>query len=301
MDTSGSVLKTFTKRVRLLGDEPSDDAIYKDSDLINHFFGPALSDVWARLNMASRGKVMIRHALSIVQGQEYYDLPPNIGRIKRMGRIDSDGTPFDEVVPRGEFHPGGVGWSVQGNTLQISPTPIGSGTVYIWYVPTGSVNCHYATDGGLYATDTTNCTFTLSTSPALGQLDRRPNAYAGQVLRILGSTVHQERVIESHDITNGRVTVRRPFNPAPGTSLVTYEIAPIASESLIQALAIRGAMLMLAMKRASDTQRQHLNQELRAAMKTVLDDAINVQARTGTAFERATSDNLDLINSLPLW
>lgn len=294
MDSTGSVLKTFVKRVRWLADEPGDDALYSDNDVINHFFGPALSDTWSRLNLASKNRILIRHELSIVADQEFYLLPPNIGRIVRVGRILADGLPCEELVPRNEWHAYGPGWSVQGNTISFRPYPAASGTCYIWYIPTGSVNCHYATDGGLYATDTTNKTFTLSTSPAMGQLDRRPNAYAGQILRIIGASVHQERVIESHDVTNGRVTVRQAFDPVPATSSVTYEIAPVGNESLIQACALRGAMLMLVMKRASGAQREMLEREYRAAMKTILDDTQNIEARMGPRFHKNTIDNRDI-------
>lgn len=293
MDTSGSLLRTFVKRVRFLADEPSDDALYTDDDVINHFFAPAYSDVWSRLNMGSQGRVLLRHELTVTTGVEFYDLPPNIGRVIRLSRIDTGGEVYDDLVPRSEFSPLGPGWSIQGNTLAIRPFPIGTGTVVVWYIPSGSVQAHFSITGGLYATDTTNKTFTLGT-PTLGQLDRRVNGYAGQMLRVLGASVHQERIIESHDPSTGRVVLRRPLDPVPATSNVTYEIAPLVDESFMQAISLRGAMLMLAMKRGGGGQRAALEQEYRAAMKSVLDNASYVQARQRTTYQKGTVDNRDI-------
>lgn len=300
MHTTGSFLKTFITRVRFMSDEPADDAIYSDADLVNHFYGPCYQDVWARINMSSKGRVVLRHSLHIVQGQEYYDLPPTISRLMRISMMDSNGVIYNDVKPRGEFHPAGPGWSIQGNTLAVRPLPIASGTVGLWYVPSGTFSAHYATDGNMDPSDTDGTLVALSTGPALGQLDKRINGYAGQVLRVLGANLHQERVIESHSPSDGTITLRRPLDPIPDTAF-TYEIAPFANESLITAVSLRAAMQILAMKSGSANQRQSLMQEYQAAIKSVCDDMNHLQARTGDHFDRMTEDNRDAQASMLGW
>jgi hypothetical protein len=65
--------------------------------------------------------VVLRHAIEFDENTEYYQLPPSIGEIWRVALRNEDGMVVDEVVPRNEFHPHGVGWAIEGNTLRFDP------------------------------------------------------------------------------------------------------------------------------------------------------------------------------------
>ena len=66
------------------------------------------------------------------------------------------------------------------------------------------------------ATVVSSTVITLDSTPDLGQLDRRANAYVGSVIRVLSSSrVFQERVISAFDATTNRATVRVAFWRVP--------------------------------------------------------------------------------------
>jgi hypothetical protein len=309
MHASGSVIRTFVERTRQYIDNPDFDAKYDDDYLVRHLMSPATIDVVSRVNMMSDTPVLVRHSVSLVRDQEFYLLPPNVGQVYRMAVLDDNGRVTKEWRPRGEFNPRGPGWKIEGNTLVVRPFPGLGEDVDIWYVPTGEMNAHLSVanvgilvevDGEVVQLELANPEASPTSEVALGGLDRRPNAYAGMMVRVLGPAVHEERVIASHDVeggTAGTVNVRVPFvaNPAtePEEDGVTYEVLPVIAEPFIEAIAASAAMKAGTGLKVSQVHMSNLAVQYRMAIKTAHDISANVQARLGKAFDRQTVDNPD--------
>jgi hypothetical protein len=290
MHSTNSFLYTVIERIRGYLDDPDFDAKYSNDFIVRHIISPVMVDVWSRLNMNLDNPVVLRQEITFDENTEYYQLPPGVGEIWRIACRDLDGKIIDEVMPRNEFHPHGVGWAVEGNTLRVDPKQesLAGGTWTIYYVPSGDVSPHYATDGAM-AGD--RRTVTLSASPTLGALDRRENSYAGQILRILPASGQvEERVIESHDVTTNQVVTRLEFDSSVSGDL-TYEIAPIGMQSLYEAIAAGGSLKLGAYRKITNTHYQMIQQQYRSAIKSATDNLANLQMRTGKYYQKNTVDN----------
>lgn len=137
---------------------------------------------------------------------------------------------------------------------------------------------------------------TLSSAPALGALDRRGGAYAGQILRILPASPArvQELIIDSHTWAPGHVwtvTTRRPFHVPATTSSLIYEIAPGGSQSLYEAIVCRAALKLGTGRKITANHAESIRREYLSALKTIGDNLTNIQTRTGQGFQKDTVDN----------
>ena len=315
MDTTFSMLKTVAEKVRFYLDDPDLDAKYTDQYLVRYIIGPAMVDVVARLNLNQDNPVVVRHSISLVENQEYYLLPPGIQEVWRLATIDSTGRILTDNKPRGVWNPRGPGWALEGNLLTMRPFPTQAETVDLWYVPSFDVQMHYGT-GVLRGR-----TVEFATTPTLGLLDRRQNAYAGCVLRLLPESpgVVQEMIIASYDAETRTATVRLPFGAeySDGSSssqpsatvsggvgssesssssdgfsdTVTYEVAPKMGQALWEAIACASACKLAVAKNVSEKKLGFLEREYKKAMKTITDNLQNMQMRTGKAFEKNTEDH----------
>ncbi len=290
MHSTNSFLYTVIERIRGYLDDPDFDAKYSNDFIVRHIVSPVMVDVWSRLNMNLDNPVVLRQEIVFDKNTEYYQLPPSVGEIWRIACRDKDGEVIDEVMPRNEFHPHGVGWAIEGNTLRVDPKQesLAGGTWTIYYVPSGDVSPHYAINGSM-AGD--RRTVTLSAAPALGGVDRRENSYAGQIIRILSATgLVEERVIESHDVTTNQVVTRIEFE-VPISGDLTYEIAPIGMQSLYEAIAAGSSLKLGAYRKITNTHYQMIQQQYRSAIKSATDNLANLQMRTGKYYQKNTIDN----------
>jgi hypothetical protein len=288
MHSTGSFLYTVLERIRGYLDDPDFDAKYDNDFLIRHIISPTMVDVLSRINMNRDDPVVLRHEFTPSSTVEYYQLPPSVGEIWRVSRRDSDGNIIDDMKPRSEFHPEGVGWAIEGNCLRFDPK-LSDNTWTVYYVPSGDVMPHYSADGGTMAAD--RKTFTLDTTPNLGSLDRRENSYAGQILRVIPSSgMVEERVIASHDVDTNEVVTRTAFTTVLSEN-VQYEIAPIRMQSLYEAIAAGSSLKLGAYRKISNSHHQMILQQYRSAIKTATDNLANLQMRTGKSWMKKTVDN----------
>jgi hypothetical protein len=296
MHKSGSILRTFCERVRQYLDEPDLDARYDNDYLVRHIMGPSMVDVLSRISMMEDNTVLVRQTVSVVKGTEYYQLAPNMRSVWRIEVTDENGTVLSEALPRGEFHPAGANWKIEGNLLALRPFPGEDQEVDVVYEPSGHVTAHLADDGTLDADDTT---FNLTTgTPLLGMVDRRPSAYVGSYLRTLDVVNPiEERIVATHDVVLGEVTVRVPLTSqssvTSGTSevpAVAYEIVPFLLEPLLEAIACRGAMKLGTGRNVSQARKGSIMLEYRSAVKTAYDNTANLQGRFGKFFNERTVD-----------
>lgn len=306
MNSTNSFLYTVIDRIRLYLDDPDVNAKYTDQYIVQHTISPSLVDVISRLALTSGAPVLLPVDLTLVADQYIYELPPCVGSVLAVTTIDEDGNDVSELKPRSHFHVDGLGWSLEGHPglfrLKLgSNSLLGLSSLRVWYVSTGDVHPHYGS--GTLADVSGTDTVTLANTPTLGLLDRRPNAYAGQVLRVLPSSsaaAVEQRIITSSTFAAGvfKALVDHPFTYT-SDGAVTYEIAPAGSQSLYEAIACWAAMKLGTARRITNAHYERLTQHYRAALKSSGDVLTNVQGRVPHHIERNTRDNPNGLS--PAW
>jgi len=132
--------------------------------------------------------------------------------------------------------------------------------VRIEYAPSGCAALH---EGSAEAIAEDGSTLTLAETPTTGELDTHPHAYAGARLRILEASVNnyvQERTIASYDHETRVATFDTPLAPIPTVAeaeegedgheaeTTTYEICPVTTQVMDQAIWLRAALDVLAIE-----------------------------------------------------
>jgi hypothetical protein len=314
MDASYSVLKTIIERVRGYLDDADFDAKYEDAFLVRHIIMPALVDVWSRCSLNADNPVLLSFDITLVGGQECYVIPPCVGEVHEIvqytgayGSQTNTGVPTDDMYPRHRMSVGGPIWSLEGNMICFRPFPPdissqGNQTWTVRYTSNGDMMPHYADGsttnyrGSLNAARTV---FTLASSTTLGALDKRENAYAGQTLRLIGSSnnslvVFEERVIASYNPVTREATLKRPFSSNVQTSptaYYAYEVCPPQSQGMVEAVSLACALKLGAWRKISQAHAQMLQTQYRAAIKTIGDNLANMQMRNGKSWWKDTRDN----------
>lgn len=303
MNPSLSFIKTVLDRMRALVDEPDVDAKYTDDFLLRHCVMPAMVDVYSRLNQNSDCPIVIRYALSITNTQHYYQLPPCIQEIWRLVTTDDMDNITGDWYPRGQMHPSGPGWSIEGNLLTVDPKLTEGLDIHIFYVPNGDFLPHYSTSAPIdqvtYVGDPSpTMRVRLNNTPPVGQLDRRENSYAGAILRALSGSrrnVVEERIVTRSyvdpDFDNWYCDLRVPFTQHASGDTITYELAPAGSQPLYQAIATEAACTLGTFRKIGQDQMKNIILMHRVAMKTIKDNMANLQLRTGKAYLKNTIDN----------
>jgi hypothetical protein len=310
MHSSGSILKTIIERLRNYHDLSTTK--WDDDYLIRNVVMPEYVNVLGRLALDYDNPVHLRYSLDVNTTTEYYVLPPMVGEIRRISIFIRDTRRISqELVPKDFNHPSGEGWSIEGNMLAFRPLPSRDETWDVWYIPTGDFLMHYATDGVLSASEDEVSgydTFTLSADPALGDVDKRVNAYAGAMLRILdgGGGVVEERVIESYDAATRTCTLRLPLTSQefqgsststtepdlPPITEMTYEVVPVGmSQAMTSAVAASGAMNVGLLMDASGVKMTLLGREYKRHLKTIADRLNHMNMRKPDHYDRNTRDN----------
>ncbi len=278
--------------VRQLSDEPATNEKYSDTNIIG-FIETDWGLINGELARLSTNRILTRVSLSLTSGIEHYALPPTIGAIQRITQASSSNSPRVFYSMAGMDNPLGRGVSLQGRTLVIEPDYTGSGvTINIDYIASGSVKLHT----GTCTIDTTNSdtektVFVLGDTPSAGTLDRRPHAYAGQILRILsdGSDVYeQDMVITSYDVVNQKATCKPAANDSLlGTySAITefdYEITPNLSQ--IDSTVIAYATARRLMANEGDSRYQLITQQYTELMRNLRLNASQFDGATGMVYQ----------------
>jgi len=294
MHSTGSFILTVIERIRAYLDEATLDAKYTNDYIVRHIICPEMVNVLSRLSLNYGNPVRLRYTVTLDTATEHYTLPPNIGEIYRVTKMDADNRVTEEWVPRHEFHPSGPNWQIQGNLLSFRPLPNNNESVSIHYIPNGDFSPHYDSNSG--ELDGTRKIFTFPASPDLGAIDNRENSYAGAMLRVWDNNVLEERVIESYDASERKATVRVAFSSDINVaSDLQYEVAPLGMQSLYQTIAAAGAINLGTGRNITQKQMQFLMLQYKTAMKSAADNFTSIQARIPKGFEKNTADNRGML------
>lgn len=245
------ISRTLTS-IREIAGEPSVHKKYSDSRLLL-WIEQAYAHIMGEINRRAQNPLVVRHDVTLDEDKRLYVLPPIVQRILDMEMLDSSENRLWYVKPRSIYNPAGYGVKFEANTIRFSSDPTTDYILRLHFLPSACVKLHegsIADDADVTNdTDSNNCTIVLDDSPTTGELDLRPNAYAGSILRILSANSNyygQERVISSYDQTTHTATVEPAFDNVP-TATLTYEIAPMIGEPVDLVVAAYVAKLLVTM------------------------------------------------------
>lgn len=306
MHSTNSFIYTVIERIRGYLDDPDLDAKYSDDFLLRHIVMPSMVNVLSRINNSLSNPVVSRLRVSLEADQQYYQLPPTVGEVWNVCVYDTDaGRITEDFVPRGYWNPRGPNWSIEANQLSIRPIPQEAKDIDIFYTHTGDLLLHYGTTSTGFTLDSSETdpqlrVLQLDASPTIGAIDKRPNAYAGSMLRVLSGNVIEEKVIESSssDANSSaiEVTTRTPVEFHDSDTTITYEIAPVGFQPLYEAISASGALKLASYKKITGVHFQMIQMQYKDALKTAADHYANMQMRMPKHLDKDTWDNSD--NSL---
>lgn len=261
--------------IRLWTDEPATNPKYSDSILLG-MIENSFAEQWLRLSRSTRRQINAVIDISVVSGTLQYILPPVVGEVLELQRLDSADkiTNYAGISKRQTPEWGGP--MLEGNTLIYHRDPEESYTLRVIYLPSGCTKLHLGAVVASTAIDNTTtagqCTFILDTSPTTGILDRRPNVYPGSTLRILSATGSnnyiQQRTITAYDVTTSTVTLQPALEHLP-TGTVTYEIAPPRDTETSNVVALDVAR-KVAVPEQQRSRIEQINREYQNAFRALL-------------------------------
>ena len=261
---SDSFLTRAIADVRESTDEPTQAAKYTDTRIIEHL-EKAYIIVLNEINRNSRTPAVAKINKTIAIGTTTYPLPHTVGSVHGIYKLgETGGKAFYDS--RSKFNAFGRGMWIENQTLHIQSTDMyGLETeVTIEYIPSGIARLH----NGTCTLNSDGDVVTFGATPNAGILDTHHEAYAGSILRILGSdgtnSYLQERVITAYDETALEATLDAPLDPIPTGSNIYYEIAPAISKGMDTVVALYAAWRITSTegnaKRASSTLKAYRNE-----------------------------------------
>lgn len=294
MHPTGSFIRSAIEDIRMLLNEATLDGKYDDQYIVRTALGQAMATLVSRVNTGSDKRILVNLQMDLTEGMEFFVIPPHFQQVQRIFKLDEDGNLEWDWKPRGEFHPLGSGWALDGNCIRFNPYIQRDETVYLQAIPSGFINMHYA-ETGTTASTANQTSLTLAGSPMIGLRGRDENEYLGAVLRVLDggtSGVFSERVISAYAASTGIVTSRNSFNVVDNDP-VRYEVIPAGSGPFWPAAATLAAMRIGTGRKISQSHLAMLMNQHRSDMKTLRDTLFQMQGRVPKFMDRNTIDNMD--------
>lgn len=299
-------LADVVQRIYDYADEPSVEAKYT-TDKLFPLITQAYSRVMMEHNSMSEHPIVVRWSLTVTESVQNYYLPPNVGQLLKIGKVeDVTGRNNEWTVPRSRLNPYGPGVLLEGNMIRWEPKPRIGETLQLEYIPDGYCSIHLGTFTQGDTVTPSDTTFALNASPSEGYFDQIPNAYLGQVVRIIdcqttGSVEDQptgytsfpiqERPISGYAPTTNVITVEPAFDFNLGTnagiaadSTYTYEVVPFFWSLLKEAViwdVVRRLHGISGKKQQEASARIYYIE----TMRNIRMNAANYNQRTGSSFK----------------
>ena len=284
---SGSgFLSDVVSLVRKATDEPNQSPKYTDGDIVE-YLQAGMDAVMPDIAVNTDHPIVVRYEITLVDGTQYYVLPPNVAELIRVAKINSStGLPEYEVWPGSHMNQGGSGWKLEGNVLRLLRDWDSTDTLELMYYPNSEPAMHKGTSEATAA-----ASVTLMAVPTDGTLGTRPNEYVGMLLRILSSDqkVQEERLITAYNVTTRVATLAKDFDTTP-TGTVVYEVVPIFSRTIKHVVALRTAIDILSQE--GNSQRMAtLNQNYAVKLSAMRRQLSKMEGRFPHHFEGDNWDN----------
>ena len=262
--------------------------------LIRGSYGRCMLDV----NGVGQNPIVVRFDITTTATQRTYMLPPNVGQVIAIGKVNSQtGEFYERIIPRTRLSPFMAGVTFEGPLVRFEPIWGVAETLRVLYIPNGDCALHLGT---VAEADTTTTSVKINIAPTEGYFDRRPNAYLGSMLRLLSATVSsaaaypsgytyypiQERPITGMVPTSLVATVDTAFDFDPATAITgsaihTYEIVPFMGDLFQDAIAWDVAAMVNGTEKRytekADCMKNRLNQ-----MRMIRQNLSHYNSRSGT-------------------
>ena len=314
------ILSKAIRWIRKQANEPL-DVKYTDEEILE-FLSQELDNVLEDVYGESAAPPYAQFPIVLVTDQERYVLPPNIKEVHRYAKLDTTtGLVEWEFIPGSRQDPTGPTVVLEGSSVvRFIPAPNdwAGQTITLDYIPGGVMPLHqnvspvYDTDNDAGTQILTASSFSLfetNTTWRLGTYDRRPNAYVGEMLRILGTVTDtapsspayeffpvQERQILTYDITTQAVTFEPniDFDPANcddkqvlvgavdtlGRTYLLYEVVPDVDEGVFWLAALEAAISIAAAEKRDGTVKILVERRI-GRKRGILSRWSNKEMRTG--------------------
>lgn len=143
---SGSgFLSDVVSLVRKATDEPSQSPKYTDGDIVE-YLQAGMDAVLTDILINTDHPIIVRYTITLVDGTQFYILPPNVAELMRIAKINStSGLPEYEVWPGSHMNPGGHGWKLEGNVLRLLRDWDSTDSLELMYIPNSEPAMHKAT------------------------------------------------------------------------------------------------------------------------------------------------------------
>lgn len=294
-------LSRVSSKVRRWVDEPTTSSKFAP-DVMLEMIEASIRELFADVLINAENQLVIRYDLVTVADQQEYMLPPNVGQILRVAKIDTTTDRQEwEVRPSTVWDPQAYGWTIEGNMLRFTQKDLWSDepTLRIEYIPNGDIKPHLATVADVSTDiDATGTIITLPATVTDGTLDTRENAYGGYIMRVLSaseaaSNFEQLSMVKSYDRLTRQITLYRPLSPVPSTGTMVYELAPVMPTIFEDVLSLHVARQM-ATSEGNDKRHRILTQRYIEAARAFRIFMTKVQAREATRYDNRGYDNTDL-------
>jgi hypothetical protein len=280
----GFLTRSLT-RVRTALDEPEINAKY-GNPLIIEYLETAYADVLGDISLNSQHPLLVRYDIPLANqaSEQWYDLPPIMGSLRDVQLLNTAGDVQGHLSPQHLTSPWGQTWRIDHNRLWIDKNTFSQFySIRLFFVPLKPARLHDGSAAALTAS-----TITLAATPTKGTLDRRPNAYAGAVVRILGAATNdlmQERIICSYNATTRVASIKPDFDPVPtATSTpvvpILYEIGTTLDQVVDMAVSLYAARTIAAIE-GQENRYRALDREITRMSRRIRLNAANYDAYAG--------------------
>lgn len=289
-----AALDRIISQIRLQTNESLADGKYDDTAIID-----LIAQCWPQLveelNRIGSNPIIVRHSISIVAKQAEYIMPPHVGEILWLARIDStSGLVAWEVRPRSLWNPYGPRSTLEGNILRLQPVFQENVDLELWYIPNGDIK---PVTGTVDTYTAATKTILLASSATTGTFDKRTNGYAGYMMSVTdgdagGST--EEIIVTSSTVTSaGKIQCILTLDFAGFTPVSSdaIELVPIGMNSRVElALSLYCSSMLLSFE-SDAKQVQLIERQYSRVMRGMRMAATRYEGRVGKFWDRQTPEN----------
>lgn len=247
---SESIIGKFLRWTRRRASEPRQGATFTNREILE-YASKNLAEFLPRLYGACENPPYASFTITPVVNQELYMLPGDVMEVTRLAALDTNTGQDRWVIEPGDPRwPEGPSAQLDGlNFLRLRPYPQSNESFSVRYIPGGYLLPHQnvcpvfdtdddagtqliAQDGSSFYVESRASTAAGADNYLLGDFDKRPNAFVGQRLRILGTVGGtapdsfnffpvQERIIETYTASTGKLTFKPALDFDPADCLDT--------------------------------------------------------------------------------
>jgi hypothetical protein len=233
-----SFIERTRDSIREIAGEPTVHAKYSDDRLLT-WIEQAYAHLLGEIGRRASNPLVVRFDIPLSTDTRVYTLPPIVQRVLDLEMLDESGNTVWYERPRSRYNPAGPNLVFEASTIRFTKDLTNGYTLRVHFIPSGCVALH---TGAVASVDdvpritndpaTNTATVVLAETPTAGTVDRRPNAYAGSIFRVLSDTGDanyiQDRIITAYNVATRTATLSPAFVDGfvPTGDEVLYEIAP---------------------------------------------------------------------------